>query len=121
MQDYLAALLQVFRLVRELLADDGTLWLNLGDSYSSGRSKGGLPPKNLMGIPWRLALALQDDGWFLRQDIINTTIPATSGWTCGSRRAVSCNWTSSRDCMAAPSGNWWRICWSGNGRRQKWQ
>lgn len=70
MQDYLAALLQVFRLVRELLADDGTLWLNLGDSYSTGRSKGGLPPKNLMGIPWRMALALQDDGWFLRQDII---------------------------------------------------
>ena len=70
MQDYLAALLQVFRLVHDLLADDGTLWLNLGDSYSTGFNRGGLPPKNLMGIPWRLALALQDDGWFLRQDII---------------------------------------------------
>lgn len=70
MQDYLAALLQVFRLVHDLLVDDGTLWLNLGDSYSTGFNRGGLPPKNLMGIPWRLALALQDDGWFLRQDII---------------------------------------------------
>ena len=71
MQDYLAALLQVFRLVRELLTDNGTLWLNLGDSYATSRTSGSnLPPKNLMGIPWRLALALQDDGWFLRQDII---------------------------------------------------
>ena len=70
MQDYLATLLQVFRLVHDLLVDDGTLWLNLGDSYSTGFNRGGLPPKNLMGIPWRLALALQDDGWFLRQDII---------------------------------------------------
>ena len=70
MQDYLAALLQVFRLVHDLLVDDGTLWLNLGDSYSTGFNRGGLPPKNLMGIPWRLALALQNDGWFLRQDII---------------------------------------------------
>ena len=71
MQDYLAALLQVFRLVRELLTDNGTLWLNLGDSYATSRTSGSnLPPKNLMGIPWRLALTLQDDGWFLRQDII---------------------------------------------------
>ena len=51
MQDYLAALLQVFRLVHDLLADDGTLWLNLGDSYSTGFNRGGLQPKNLMAEP----------------------------------------------------------------------
>jgi site-specific DNA-methyltransferase (adenine-specific) len=52
----------VFRKVRRVLADDGTLWLNLGDSYGPG--------KQLMGIPWRVALALQADGWILRQDVI---------------------------------------------------
>ena len=85
----------VFRLVREILADDGTLWLNLGDSYAANRgyqvpsTKGGpkhsisqaaggkrsvvpdgLKPKDLIGIPWRVAFALQADGWYLRQDII---------------------------------------------------
>ena len=68
MADYLDALVGVFRLVREVLADDGTLWLNLGDSYAA--RGGDLRAKNLLGIPWRLALALQDDGWYLRQDII---------------------------------------------------
>ena len=97
---YVQNMVEVFRLVRELLADDGTLWLNLGDSYagnakeiSSFRSgagqnsqvqggssvtgnRNGLPapvglkPKDLVGIPWRTAFALQKDGWYLRSDII---------------------------------------------------
>jgi len=94
--EYVQNMVSVFRLVRELLKDDGTLWLNLGDSYAgSGRgqyingtndpkqpkAKGQilprqnaahskLKPKDLIGIPWRVAFALQDDGWYLRQDII---------------------------------------------------
>lgn len=94
---YVAALVAVFREVRRVLADDGTLWLNLGDSYnaynggagpSSSLSRGaqteqrpqlatgyglkykGLKPKDLIGIPWRVAFALQADGWYLRSDII---------------------------------------------------
>jgi site-specific DNA-methyltransferase (adenine-specific) len=55
-------LVGVFREVRRVMADDGTLWLNIGDSYGKG--------KNLVGAPWRLAFALQADGWVLRQDII---------------------------------------------------
>jgi len=97
--EYVEQLVQVFREVRRVLRDDGTLWLNLGDSYVGGRKKenaiafpkstlqGGkatqnsaakvthspdhkLSLKNLIGIPWRVAFALQADGWFLRQDII---------------------------------------------------
>lgn len=100
--EYVANMVEVFGLVRDLLADDGVLWLNLGDSYAGGgnyrgvdsestlsdkqRSNGGargvsqalgsagkeygLAPKNLVGIPWRVAFALQADGWYLRQDII---------------------------------------------------
>jgi DNA modification methylase len=60
--DYVAEMVAVFGQVRRVLADDGTLWLNLGDSYASG--------KQLVGIPWRVAFALQADGWWLRQDII---------------------------------------------------
>lgn len=67
-QEYVGKMVSVFREVRRVLKDDGTLWLNLGDSYSTPSS--GLKPKNLMGIPWRVAFALQDDGWYLRQDII---------------------------------------------------
>ncbi len=106
---YVAELVAVFREVRRVLRDDGTLWLNLGDSYAgsgkggnpensphqkqasnagsisvigntareAAKTKGpgddrnyGLPAKNLIGIPWRVAFALQDDGWWLRQDII---------------------------------------------------
>ena len=59
---YVSAMVEVFREVRRVLADGGTLWLNLGDSYGSS--------KQLIGIPWRVALALQADGWYLRQDII---------------------------------------------------
>jgi DNA modification methylase len=59
---YVARMVEVFREVRRVLRDDGTLWLNLGDSYGSR--------KQLCGIPWRVAFALQEDGWVLRQDII---------------------------------------------------
>lgn len=88
--DYLDNLRAVFAQVRRTLTDDGTLWLNIGDSYTSGgrtwrdgdkKNKGramdyraptpdGLKPKDLIGVPWRLAFALQDDGWYLRSDII---------------------------------------------------
>jgi site-specific DNA-methyltransferase (adenine-specific) len=60
--EFVAALVAVFREVRRVLKDDGTLWLNLGDSYGSS--------KQLLGVPWRVAFALQADGWYLRQDII---------------------------------------------------
>lgn len=95
--EYVAALVEVFEGVRELLADDGVLWLNLGDSYNAaGREGHGtrqgfkqgthrasatkadncrpsvewLKPKDLIGIPWRVAFALQEAGWYLRQDVI---------------------------------------------------
>ena len=107
--DYVETMRAVFAEVRRVLAVDGTLWLNLGDSYSSGagnrnedlnerwgnapgqrkqeearrsyrrdgatvsagrRAVVGLPPKNLLGIPWRVAFALQDDGWILRNAIV---------------------------------------------------
>ena len=112
-EEYVSRLVEVFREVRRVLRDDGTLWLNLGDSYA-GSGKGlyadgncylseksakqksnvgaigvrigtqegdaghthgvvpppGLKPKDLVGIPWRVAFALQADGWWLRQDII---------------------------------------------------
>lgn len=61
-QAFVDELVTVFREVRRVLRDDGTVWLNLGDSYGPG--------KQLLGIPWRVALALRDDGWLLRQDII---------------------------------------------------
>lgn len=60
-EEYIAAMVEVFRCVRDVLADDGTLWLNIGDSYAKGE---------LLGIPWRVALALKADGWKFRQDII---------------------------------------------------
>jgi DNA modification methylase len=97
-EEYVDNLVDVFREVRRVLRYDGTLWLNLGDSYSAvGKSGGGaqgerwkgrgqdycgprggkfrpappgLKPKNLIGIPWRVAFALQADGWYLRSDII---------------------------------------------------
>lgn len=95
LQGWVAAIVDVMRAVRDVLSDDGTLWLNLGDAYANdgkwggetggkqaylsesdrkrcGREKRttGLKPKDLMGQPWRIAFALQDDGWFLRSDII---------------------------------------------------
>jgi DNA modification methylase len=94
--EFVTKLVEVFREVRRVLRNDGTLWLNLGDSYArqggrestqgrhwDGReadpgamhstrhaSDIGLKPKDLIGIPWRVAFALQADGWYLRQDII---------------------------------------------------
>ena len=109
-QEFVKKIVSVFREVRRVLRDDGTVWLNLGDSYT-GSGKGGnpeagkqatnkgsqtvgvlygktgerqrevaqtnvtrnydaIPPKNLVGIPWRVAFALQDDGWILRSEII---------------------------------------------------
>jgi DNA modification methylase len=94
---YVETIVDVFRAVRRVLRPDGTLWLNLGDSYASGGRGGGgafmkergnkawkgqsgltgwrSPPpglkhKDLVGIPWRVALAMQADGWYLRQDIV---------------------------------------------------
>jgi len=88
--EYIADLVRLFREARRTLSEDGTLWLNIGDSYTSGgrtwrgadiKNKGrameyraptpdGLKPKDLIGVPWKLAFALQADGWFLRTDII---------------------------------------------------
>jgi len=90
-QEYVDTMVRVFREVRRVLKDDGTLWLNLGDTYNSGGGTVGagkavytncarvkniretidsLKPKDLVGIPWRVAFALQADGWYLRSDII---------------------------------------------------
>jgi DNA modification methylase len=60
-EDYVETLVEVFREVRRVLRDDGTVWLNLGDSFHN---------KQLTGVPWRVAFALQADGWYLRSDII---------------------------------------------------
>lgn len=81
--EFVARLVGVFQEVKRVLRDSGTLWVVMGDSYSlnspaatkrgfgfSPRARAGIAPKNLMGMPWRLALALQEDGWILRQDII---------------------------------------------------
>lgn len=94
-QQFVAKLVELFREARRVLRDDGTVWVNLGDTYTGG-GRGGNPPlsaywkqgtnegsliasrtdvdglasKNLLGIPWRVAFALQDDGWILRSDII---------------------------------------------------
>ncbi|WAX26329.1 putative DNA methyltransferase [Ralstonia phage p2110] len=96
--DYVAAMVEVFRCVRDVLADDGTLWLNIGDTYArtdgtdrkvsetakvgstrntlkqmgdrTTKAPSGLKDKDLIGIPWMLAFALRADGWYLRQDII---------------------------------------------------
>ncbi|MEV0604231.1 site-specific DNA-methyltransferase [Streptomyces sp. NPDC050315] len=65
---YIEALRTVFAAARRVLADDGTLWLNLGDRY--GAPAPGASQKQLLGIPWRAALALQADGWILRSEII---------------------------------------------------
>ncbi len=102
-EEYTAKLVEIFQEVRRVLRDDGTVWLNLGDSFASGKGKcynpgggdtslgkerkaagahpldrgnkselaeSGLKPKDLVGTPWRVAFALQADGWYLRSDII---------------------------------------------------
>jgi len=89
-EEYVEHLVEVFREVRRVLRDDGSLWLNIGDSYTSGNrtwrdtdkknparamsyrppTPRGLKPKDLVGVPWRLAFGLQADGWYLRADIV---------------------------------------------------
>ena len=89
-QEYINVMTEIFSEVRRVLKSDGTLWLNMGDSYAGGGRGGnskihnhehstqgicyaipnGLKPKDLIGMPWRIAFALQDDGWYLRSDII---------------------------------------------------
>lgn len=98
-EEYVANLVQVFQEVKRVLKDDGTLWLNIGDSYAGGAGRWGgeenlsgfqaaskgsvtqiqhtkkwehetIKPKDLIGIPWMVAFALRSDGWYLRQDII---------------------------------------------------
>ena len=68
--EYVAAMVAVMREVRRVLADDGTLFLNLGDSYAQSGAHGSAKPKDLHGIPWAVAFALRDDGWYLRADIV---------------------------------------------------
>lgn len=89
--EYVETMVNIFREVKRVLRDDGTLWLNLGDSYAGNCSRAsnggraglgtpretvtkrifeGIKAKNLLGMPWRVAFALQADGWYLRQDII---------------------------------------------------
>jgi len=100
LREFISTMTDVFMLAREVLADDGTCWINMGDSYAANggahggrqdnqsgvggrrmydagggdqaprRAPSGLKPKDLVGQPWRLAFALQDAGWYLRQDII---------------------------------------------------
>jgi len=93
-EEYIAKLVEIFREVRRVLRSDGTLWLNMGDCYAGAGGMGsfvdhkakkgmtkigqyvrnkpivGLKPKDLIGMPWRIAFALQADGWWLRSDII---------------------------------------------------
>lgn len=72
-EQYISKLVAVFSEVKRVLRDDGTLWVNIGDSYAAqrgGTSSIGLKHKDLIGIPWMLAFALRADGWYLRQDII---------------------------------------------------
>lgn len=89
-EDYVDRLVEVFRELRRVLKSDGTFWLNIGDCYTSGGRKWrapdrknparamkyrpptpeGLKPKDLVGVPWRVAFALQRDGWYLRSEII---------------------------------------------------
>ncbi len=94
-EEYIENMVKVFRAVHRLLTDDGTLWINMGDSYAQNNGSGtfspgdkqasnagslldkprkprdsGLKAKDIVGMPWKLAFALQGDGWYLRQDII---------------------------------------------------
>jgi site-specific DNA-methyltransferase (adenine-specific) len=90
LHQFINRLVAVFGEIRRVLKKDGTLWLNIGDGYTSGNrgyrapdkknparamsvrpdTPEGLKPKDLLGIPWRLAFALQDDGWYLRSDVV---------------------------------------------------
>lgn len=70
-EEYIDRLVQVFQEVRRVLRQDGTLWIVIGDTYAAQKTRRtGCKPKDMLGIPWLLALALRADGWYLRQDII---------------------------------------------------
>jgi DNA modification methylase len=90
-EEYIARMVEIFREVKRVLRSDGTLWLNMGDCYAGSGGPGGdykngrkgmeygsqyhheghgLKPKDLVGLPWMLAFALRDDGWWLRSDIV---------------------------------------------------
>lgn len=69
-EEYTQRLVEVFREVRRVLSNDGTLWLNIGDSYATKTIAKEIKRKDLTGIPWLLALTLRADGWYLRADII---------------------------------------------------
>ena len=88
--EYIGSIVAVFEEIRSVLVDDGTVWLNVGDSYTSGNrtyrapdrknrrcamsirppTPTGLKPKDLIGVPWRLAFALQEAGWWLRREVV---------------------------------------------------
>ena len=90
LSEYVKSIVVAFDALRRVLADDGTVWLNVGDSYTSGNRKyrapdrknrarampvrpptpAGLKPKDLIGVPWRLAFALQDAGWWVRSEVV---------------------------------------------------
>ena len=90
LSDYLASVVEVFEQLRRVLTHDGTVWLNVGDTYTSGNRRyrapdrknraramsvrpatpDGLKPKDLIGVPWRLAFALQSEGWWIRSEVI---------------------------------------------------
>ncbi len=88
LDNYISNIVQVFSEIKRVLKDDGTVWLNIGDAYRSGGriwrdtdkknparamsyrpdTPKGLKPKDLIGLPWRIAFSLQNDGWYLRSD-----------------------------------------------------
>ena len=90
LNEYLTSIVEIFAQLRRVLTDDGTVWLNVGDAYTSGNRRyrapdrknraramsvrpvtpQGLKPKDLIGLPWRLAFALQDAGWWVRSEVI---------------------------------------------------
>lgn len=116
-EEYVAKLVEIFREIKRVLRDDGTVWLNLGDSYA-GSGKGGNPedskwsgfvgnkdreksakasnpiiptglkPKDLVGIPWKVAFALQAEGWYLRQDCISLGYNKMGDLICQSCREI---------------------------------
>ena len=128
-EEYIAALVDTFRSIRRVLRGDGIVWLNIGDSYVSSpagnktpsglsqrnpkraagnlaefntsKKETGLNPGNLMGIPWRLALALQADGWWLRADVIwakGSPMPeSVAGW-----RWERCRTKNAEESLACP-------------------
>ena len=158
-QEYLQKLVNIFREVWRVLKDDGTVWLNLGDSYAnngvktknvsnqsstleggkktqeiasqvSGEFKYDVKPKNLVGIPWRIAFALQDDGWYLRQDIIwhkPNPMPESVTDRCTKAHEYIFMFTKSakyyfdQDAVKEESANTWNSAkgFSGNGKRSK--